>query len=72
MNHLGMTLQRTPRPPVDIDNLTIRIIREVNPNFDHNLGHLLIALRLVSVKSGQPLVADECDRRLPSFLTLPS
>jgi len=72
MNHLGMTLQRPPGFPVDIDNLTIRITREVNSNVNHNLGHLLIDLRLASVKSGQLLVIDEYDRRLPSFLTFPS
>ena len=53
MNHFGMTLQRTPRLPVDIDNLTTRIAREVNPNVNHNFCHLLVDLNLVSVKSSQ-------------------
>jgi len=47
-NHLGMTLQQTLRP-VDIDDLTIRITREVNSNVNHNFCHLLVDLSLVSV-----------------------
>jgi len=46
MNHLGMTLQRTPRPPVEIDNLTIWITWKVNSNVNLNLCHLLVDLRL--------------------------
>ena len=53
MNHLGMTLQRTPRLPVDIDNLTTWITQEVNSTVDHNFCHLLVDLSLVSVKSSQ-------------------
>jgi len=48
MNHLGMTLQRTPGLPVYIDNLTIRITGEVNSNVDYNPGHLLVDLCLES------------------------
>lgn len=53
MNHLGMTLQRAPRLPIDINNLTIRITREVNPNVNHDFRHLLIDLSLVSPKASQ-------------------
>ena len=72
INHLGMTLQWTPGLPVDIDDLTIRITGEVNSNVNHNPGHLLVNLRLASVKSGQPPVTDACDHQLPSFRTFPS
>ena len=48
-----MTLQRTPRLPVNIDNLTIWVTWEVNSNMDHNLRHLLVNLSLASVKNYQ-------------------
>jgi hypothetical protein len=49
VNHLGMTLQWAPRLPVDIDNLTIWVTWEVDPNVDHNIRHLLVDLGLASV-----------------------
>jgi len=62
MNHLGVTLQRTPRLPIDIDNLTIWVTREVNSNVNHNLRHLLVDLSLVVVNRVS------LDPGLPSFL----
>ena len=71
MNHLGMTLQRTPGLPVDIDNLTIWITREVNSNVDHNFRHLLVDLSLVTVRLSQLPVLSSSTSSLPFFQTFP-
>ena len=62
--HLGMTLQRAPGFPIDIDNLTLRVTGEVNPNMDYNLRHLFVDLSLRPAASGQ-WSATNCMR--PSF-----
>jgi hypothetical protein len=42
----GVALKRPPRLPVNVDNATVRVTREVDADFDVDLGHLLVDLRL--------------------------
>ena len=43
---LGVTLKRPSRLFVDINDLAIRVTREVHANLDYNFGHLLVNLGL--------------------------
>lgn len=40
--YLGVTLQRPARTFIDIDNDTIRVTGEINPNVDLDLCHFLV------------------------------
>jgi hypothetical protein len=67
MDYLGMTLQWTPRLPVDIDNLAIWVTREVDSNMNDDLRHFLVDLGLVSAELSQPPVRNRTQSLVTFF-----
>ena len=46
-----MTLKRSPRLLVDIDDLAVGVARKIHTDFDHDLRHLLVDLGLEQAQS---------------------
>jgi hypothetical protein len=70
MDYLDMTLQQTPRVPVGIDNLAIRVTREVDSNVNDDLRHFLVDLGLVSTELSQPPVCNRTRSLITFFSNL--
>lgn len=63
--YLGVTLQRPTRTFIDIDNDTIRVTGEINPNVDLDLCHFLVNFGLRN-QDQQAIVLKRRDGIAPS------